>query len=188
MRYESITLLQTNYSKSLKSEIKNREIEKENLFHESKLNIKLNKFAGYDSLVDIYTFQSDFEKVYSRTTPKRLMPDLLKNNHLDEPALSLVRFMDNIDEIWTRLKDSYGDTKMMLIKKLSEVGKMESLSKVNDPEKLISGLSKITNVIRDLIKLSKKHNMERRLYFGDGLDRIYKLLGDSRVTRWFTII
>ena len=43
-----------------------------------------------DSLFDIYSFEEDFEKLYAKTAPKRLMCDLLKNNHLNEPTLSLV--------------------------------------------------------------------------------------------------
>ena len=70
-------------------------------------------FRGYQSDVDIYTFHDDFNKLYQRTTPKRLMPDLLKINHLKEPALSLVKSIDDIDNIWSTLIAAYGDAKMM---------------------------------------------------------------------------
>ena len=46
----------------------------------------------------------EFEKLYSKATPKKMLPDLLKNNYLADPALSLVKILDEIDEIWTRLK------------------------------------------------------------------------------------
>ena len=55
------------------------------------LNIKLPKFKGYDSQIDIYTFQLEFEKIYLRSTPKRMLADVLKKNHLNDPALSLVK-------------------------------------------------------------------------------------------------
>ena len=71
------------------------ELDKQKQFKESNLNIKLAKFRGYASSTDIYTFQKDFEKLYLHRTPKSLLPDLLKNNYLDEPALSLVKPVDH---------------------------------------------------------------------------------------------
>ena len=87
--------------------------EEEESFKTSNLNIKLQKFRGYESSADIYTFRSEFEKVYSRSTPRRILPDVLKNNFLEDPALSLVKSLDNINEIWKRLITTYGDPKMI---------------------------------------------------------------------------
>ena len=36
------------------------------------------------------------------------------------------------------------------------------------------------------MKLEKQHNNEEKLYRREGLQQIYKLLGDGRVTRWLT--
>ena len=38
--------------------------------------------------------------------------------------------------------------------------------------------------MKDLLKLAEKHKIERYLFYGDALDRIYKLMGDGRLTRW----
>ena len=122
------------YQQQLKKEVEERELDKHDLFKASSLNIKLSKYRGYDSNLDIYTFQSEFEKIYNRTTPKRLLPDLLKNNLLDGPALSLVKSVDDIDEIWARLKLAYGDSKLLLSKKLNEAGTFGPLWKIRDPE------------------------------------------------------
>jgi len=88
----------------INSEIKLREIAKEKSFQVSSLNINLSKFSGYDSELDIYTFQFEFEKLYLKTTPKKMLPDLLKYNYLNDPALALVKCVDSIDEMWLRLK------------------------------------------------------------------------------------
>ena len=53
------------------------------------------------------------------------MLDVLKNNHLEGAALSLVRSVDDIDEIWQRLKSAYGDPKLLL--KKSEINKISQL-------------------------------------------------------------
>ena len=74
------------------------------IFNESKLKISLPKFDGYESKLDIYTHE--FLKIHKRTTPKRMMADVLKNNLLEGPALSLVRSITDIDKIWERLKRS----------------------------------------------------------------------------------
>ena len=69
-----------DYIEFINNEVKTRELSKRELFNEGKLKINLAKFSGYESKSDIYTFQSEFKKIYERTTPKRLLPDLLKNN------------------------------------------------------------------------------------------------------------
>ena len=104
--------------------------------------------------MDIYTFQLEFEKLYLRVTPKRLLPDLLKNNCSAQPALSMVKSKDDIESIWGRLKKSYGDKKVMLQKKLPEVMKIGPLRKLKEPEQLKEGLMKIANSMMDLIKLA----------------------------------
>ena len=108
-----------------------------------------------------------------------LLPDLLVNNHLSEPALSVVKNIDDISEIWARLKATYGDTKMLLSKKIACLDKQESLSKTKEPEKIVAGLCKLTNTIRDLMSLATKHHIEMNLFYGDGLERIYMIMGDA---------
>ena len=117
-----------------------------------------------------------------------MMPDILKNNLLEGSALSLVKQVNDIDEIWIRLKSAYGDAKLLLKKKISEIGKINQLWKIKDPEKVVNALSKIINVMKDLEHLAVQHKIQSKLYYGDGLDRIYQLLGDNRVTRWLSII
>ena len=36
----------------------------------------------------------------------------------------------------------------------------------------------------DLMSLAKYHNIEAKLYYGNGIDLIYGLMGDFRVTKW----
>ena len=53
--------------------------------------------------------------------------------------------------------------------------------------KLSEHLSRIVNCMRDLIVISKKHQIENYLYYGDGLKRIYEVLGDRLMTKWLGI-
>lgn len=61
------------------------------------------------------------------------MADLLKNNYLGEPALSLVKSLDDIEDMRLRLKKAYGDTKTMLSKQLQSLSKHD-LTRTRDPE------------------------------------------------------
>ena len=122
----------------------------------------------------MYTFQSEYIKIYKQTTSKRIMLDVLKNNHLEGAALSLVRSVDDIDEIWQRLKSAYGDPKLLL--KKSEINKISQLWKLKDTEKVVAALSQIINIMKDLQRLASEHHIESTLYSRDGLEHIYQLI------------
>ena len=185
--YDKLCISKVNYEQFIIKEAESRELSKKELFNAAKLNIHLGKFSGYDSKTDIYTFQSEFSDL-NQLTPKRYHARKLKNNHLDGPALALVKNVDDIDDIWLRLKEAYGDPKLLLKRKLAEVESINHLWKTKSPEKLSNLLSKLINIIRDLLKLAADHKIEEKLYCGDGLDRIYQLMGDERLTKWLTQI
>ena len=187
-RYNLLLKNKVQYVENLHREIKSREIEKKDVFNSSKLNIKLPKYKGYNSIIDIYSFQTQFEKLYLKTTPTLFLPDLLKNNHLEDPALLIVKNVDNMDEIWRRLKDAYGDHKMLLTKKISELQNFDAIWRTKDPEKSIESVGRIINLMKDLMELAKKHKIEEKLYHSNALDTVYNLLGDYRMTRWLNII
>lgn len=98
-RYRQLTSLKETFENSVRKLNENKELNKHSLFNESKLNIQLNKFKSYDSRTDIYTFKSNFEKIYLRTTPEKLLPNLLIKNFVEVPALSLIKGVTNIIEI-----------------------------------------------------------------------------------------
>ena len=154
--YQHPVTRKNEYCTFVKEECSRREQSKEESFKTSNLNIKLQKFRGYESSADIYTFRSEFEKVYSRSTPRRILPDVLKNNFLEDPALSLVKSLDNINEIWKRLITTYGDPKMMLNKKMSTLTNFTPLWKTSNPEKTSDALIKTINLIKDLMNLAEK--------------------------------
>ena len=133
-KYDYVSVAKNRYCQSINEEATERELSKLQLFNESKLNISLPKFSGYDSKIDIYSFQSELMKIHKRTTPRRVMPDLLKNNLLEGAALALVSSVTNIDDIWQRLKSGYGDPKLLLKKKISEISTISQLWKLKDPD------------------------------------------------------
>ena len=106
---------------------------------------------------------------------------------MEGKALVLVSSLDDVDDIWERLKSAYGDAKLLLKRKIGEVDRIAYLWKIRDPEKVAEMLSKLI-VMKHLMELAREHDIEARLYSGDGLERIYNLLGDSRLTRWLSQI
>ena len=182
--YEALLTLKDEYNSRLQKEVKDRQIDEKKAFNKSKLNIKLPKFKGYDSSQDIYTFQSNFEKIHLKDTPRHLLPDLLKNNFLENPALLMVKDIDDINEIWARLKDAYGDCKLMLKKKLNELNNIDVKQK--DLSKVADALTRIINLMKDLVSLSKQHSIQNHLFYGNTLDRIYRMIGEERLRRWLT--
>ena len=76
----------------------------------------------------------------------------------------------------------------MLSKKIAEVHKVEDLWKQKDPEKLVLALSKIINLMRDLMHMAKEHKIESKLYHGDAIDKIHGLLGHARFRKWLSIV
>ena len=187
-RYNTVLRTKTIYETQLTSLIEEHEINKESSFKSSSLNIKLEKFKGYSSEIDIYTFQSDFEKLYLKTIPSDKLPDLLKNNHLANPALAQVKSLDNIDEIWKRLKQAYGDPKVMLQMKMAEVERAGPLTKHKDPEAKKSALVNMINSIADLVNLTTRHGIQQKLYYGESLSTFYRMIGDPLVTSWLKSI
>ena len=183
--YENLFQLRIDNEKSINDELKFRELDKLDSFKKSQLNIKLPTFTGYDTSTDIYTFNSEFDKLYSDTVPTSLQPDLLKNNHLGKHALALVKNVDNIADIWVRLKEAFGDRRLLLSSKLSTLSSIDF--KFKDSVKITESLSKVINVMRDLMQLSSTHNIENELYYGDALTHLSNKLGQSRMMRWLTL-
>ena len=187
-QYKVVKERKAKFSSNLQSIINNREVMKFKAFDESKHGIDLQKFSGFNSPIDIYSFKDDFEKILSRNTPNAVLADVLTKNYLSDPALSLVKGIQDVDTIWKRLITAYGNTKVLLTKKLAEINTLDSMSKSKDPAKIMSFLTKLITVIKDLINLAEKHSIENNLYYGDGLNNIYHLMGDTRSTRWFSSI
>ena len=74
----------------------------------------------------------------------------------------------------------------MLKLKLSELNGIENISKSRDPTKTIDTINQIINLMKDLMRLTKKHLIENHLYYGDAINRIYRLMGEARVNRWLS--
>ncbi|XP_066917918.1 uncharacterized protein [Clytia hemisphaerica] len=187
-RYELLITTKSNFVEHLTSSLGDRDVYKQKLFSAAKLNIEISKFSGYDDVIDIYTFKDNFSKVHEKSTPKHLLGDLLKNNYLQEPALGVVKMLTDIDEIWSRLKSTYGDVMILLNQKLNRLANLDPLYRMKDPESTANALNKMVNLLKELSTTAETHKIEQFLYYGGGINKIYSLIGDARLSRWLTQI
>ena len=109
------------FKKILAIEISKRDFSEEKGKNASILGIKIPKFRGYDSSMDFYTFKAEFEKLVSPRVQGKLVADYLKTNYLDGHALALVKEINDINQIWERLKLSFRNVANLLFNKLSEI-------------------------------------------------------------------
>ena len=105
-----------------------------------------------------YTFKSEFEKLIVPRVQAKLLPDYLKYNYLGGQALQLATEIDDLDNIWDRLKRSYGTVKMttILANKLQVIENSDPLWRLKSDEKIIHSVTKIKNLMMELTSLAKK--------------------------------
>jgi len=169
-----------DFKEKMEIEVYKRDLSEEKVKNASILGIKLVKFTGYDSQMDYYTFKSEFEKLIEPRVQAILLPDYLKNNFLDGQAIQLVKELDTLDDIWDRLKLSYGCVETLLSKKLEELEKGIPLYKIKSEEKLIQSILQLRNAMLELKSLATKHGIERNLFHTSNLARVFNLLGRKR--------
>ena len=135
------------------------------------LKIELPKFKGYDSDMDIFTFRKEFEKLIEPVVQKAYWGDYLKRNYLMGNALTFVEKIENIDEIWKKLTDSYGNMRLLLQNKIGSLEKYTGLWKISIDEKIGVALASFINVMSELTSMAKKFELDEELYYGGCLEK-----------------
>ena len=106
---EKVLKLKNTYAMNLHSIFTERDISEEKLRNSAGLTIELQKFKGYDSKLDVYSFKTEFEKLVQPRIQKRYWVDTLKKNYLCGSALVLVEKSEKIEDIWEKLINAYGN-------------------------------------------------------------------------------
>ena len=188
-RRDSCTEALDEFLKKLHKVIKDRDISERKLKNSAGLKIELKKFKGYESEMDIYTFRSSFKKLIEPNVQETMLADILKKNYLAGAAQTLVFKIEEIDEIWKKLTEVYGDARLMLQNKLSSLGKISSFEKLKkDDEKIASNIMHLLNLISDLAKLATDYGLESELYHGPGLNKILDIMGKEHERKFIKSI
>ena len=177
---EILKKLKYVYQINLEKELKCRDLSAEKVKNASLLKLEVPKFHGYDSKLDYYSFKSEFDKLIVPRIHAKLLPDYLKNNYLEGPALELVKNIEEIEQIWERLKTSFGNVSTLLSKKLGKVNKTYPLWKIKNDEKFIEIAPKLINEMKELYDLAGKHKIGHILFHPCNLAKIYELIGRKR--------
>ena len=134
--------------------ISERDISERKMQNAMSLQIRLPKFKDYSSEVDIYTFRAKFKKFVEPFVQNRLWADYLKNC-LEGASFNLVAKVEDIHQIWEKLFDSFGNTRLMLQNKLGSLRKF-NLDKLRDDEKIACTITNLLNVLADVEKLAEE--------------------------------
>ena len=95
-------------------------------------------------------------------------------------AFQIVKEIDDLNEIWDRLQQAFGNVTTMLSLKIKTLDKNEPLSKIRSEEKLVMSLTKLKNCMVELSSLAKKHSIQTELYHTSNLSKIFQLVGKQR--------
>ena len=164
-----------------------RDISEKKLKNSAGLNIQLSKFKGYYSDMNVFIFRSEFKRSIEPNVQKVLWADYLKNNCLAGAAYNLVFSIENIDAIWEKLIEVYGNTQLLLQNKIGSLEKFSNLEKMKDDEKITFTISSILNVMADLSKLALEYDLEAELYYGGGLQKLLDLIGKYRERKFIKL-
>ena len=171
--------LKDEYQENSELQIVEGDLSVEKMKNTSFLKLDVPKYHGYGSSLHFYTFKSEFEKLISGRIQAKLLPDYLKCNFLKGQALDIVKEIHQMDEIWERLKNAFGNVNILLNNKLIEVVKYGPLWKIKNDEKIIQVMIKLVNGTQ-LGTLAKNHKIDDILYHPSDLVKIYELIGRKR--------
>ena len=176
----------TNYDNKVYHDLMINDLTDDKLKLAEQTNIDIGKFSG-NAGEDYYTFKSKFLKRYVHH-PKSLMVETLKNNHLAGKAKQCVGSVDDIDNIWKRLKDNFGNTEHMLMHHFSTINKMGSMTKRKSYTEKKHYLQAIINSMQDAINLATEHDLVGELHYGDQLRKVVGLLEPYLQNGWYKIV
>ena len=128
-----------------------------------------------------YTFQSEFERLCLPSLHEKLVPHFLKSNYLERDALVLLKNIEDLEIIWTRLKDAFGDAfgdaSLLLKIKSKSIEKTSPIWKLKDEQKLVQALTNLSFVMLKLQSLPDKHDIENNLFYGGDIQKVYEVIG-----------
>ena len=176
----------TDYDNKVYNDLLTNDLTDDKLKLAEQTTIDIGKFSGAAG-EDFYTFKSKFLKVYTHH-PKSLMVEFLKNNHLTGKAKQCVGSLEDVDNIWKRLKDNFGNTEQMLLHHFSTITKMGSMSKRKSYTDKKHYLQALINSLQDALDLATEHDLTGELHYGPQLGKIVGLLETYLQNGWYKII
>lgn len=152
------------------------------------IKIDVGKYGGVlGKGDDFYTFKSKFLKAYGNY-PQQLLVQYLKNNHLDGKAKDCVGSLDDLENIWVRLKNNFGNTDEMLKHHFQRLNKLGQMSKRKTYTAKKHYLQTVINCMQDAIDVATEHDLTGEVHYGSQLGSIVALLENYLQSAWWKIV
>ena len=126
------------------------------------------------------SFKTQFLKLVEPNVQKPQLADVLKRNYLTGSALKLIEKEHDYVKIWERLRESFGNARLLLQNKLGCLDKIGGLNNLKGDDKIANALAGLTNAMMELSSLAEKHDLEGQLYEGGALEKVIVLIGRQR--------
>ena len=160
--------------------------EKLRLATQSKVNI--GHFSGsLEKGMDFYTFKSKFLRSYSKF-PKSSLVERLVDNHLAGIAKECVGSLDDLEAIWKRLRDNFGNIDMLLDYQFTKINQLGPMRNQKSYEQKRHFLQSLINSIQDVTDVATEHSLLGVLKFGDQLQKIVELLEPHMQNNWYKML
>ena len=100
----------------------------------------------------------------------------LKNNHLEGRAKDSVGSLDDLDNIWVRLENNFGNTTEMLMHHFQLINKMGHMSRRKTFTQKKHYLQALVNSMQDAIDVATEHGLTGEVHYGPQLQKVVSLL------------
>ena len=91
---------------------------------------------------------------------------MVKNNHLSGKAKECVGSLTDMDNIWKRLKDNFGNTEQMLLHHFGKINKMGPMNRRKSYTDKKHYVQTLVNSMQDAIDLATEHDLTGELHYG----------------------
>ena len=150
--------------------------------------VDIGRFSGsLDKGMDFYTFQSKFLRAYA-SYPRGLLVEWLTNNHLEGKAKACVGSLDDLEEIWNRLRSNFGNTELLLNHQFAKIHQLGSMRNQKSFESKRHFLQSLLNSVQDVNDIAAEHNLQGVIHYGGQLQKIVELLDQHMQNNWWKLV
>ena len=183
-----IESMKERYEEKVHQDLVDNDLTPEKLKLAGSTPVNFGKFSGsLGKGDDFYTFKSKFLKAYSNH-PKDMKIHYLKSNHLEGLAKEYVGSLENIDEIWERLKGNFGNTEVMLKYHFGRINKMGQMHTFKSFDLKKTYVQCLINAMNDVKDLAQEHNLMGDVIYGPHLVKVVGLLEKHCQNEWYKIL
>ena len=180
--------MKLEFEMKLHVDLENYDLTDQKLKLATQTKVDIGKFSGsLEKGMDFYMFKTKFLRAY-RNHPKSLLVEFLVNNHLEGKARDCVGSLENLEEIWERLKTNFGDTQELLIHQFKKIKELGPMQRQKNFEMKKHYLQKLVNIMQDIHDLAVEHNLTNQLYYGSHIQKVVNILENRTQTKFCELI